>query len=64
MRIDDLVDLSTATVPDGAFNLTGIGSQFDTDAPYLDGYQIMPRYTADIDMIEDTAIAIVDLIRL
>ena len=61
MRIDDLVDLSTATVPDGAFNLTGIGSQFDTDAPYLDGYQIMPRYTADIDMIEDTAIAIVDL---
>lgn len=51
MRIDDLVDLSTMTAPEGAFNLTGIGGQFDTDAPYLQGYQILPRYSEDIEAI-------------
>lgn len=48
LRIDDLTDLSTAAAPTGTFQLTGIGGQYDTDAPYLDGYQIGPRYAADI----------------
>jgi hypothetical protein len=51
MRIDDLVNLSTMEAPEGAFNLTGIGGQFDTDAPYLQGYQILPRYSEDIEAI-------------
>ena len=28
--------------------ITGIGTQFDASVPYLDGYQIMPRYLTDL----------------
>lgn len=36
--------------PEGIFNLVGIGGQFSsTSAPFLDGYQILPRYAADFD---------------
>ena len=51
MRIDDLVDLSTALAPADTFHLTGIGGQFDNSSPYTEGYQIFPRYTADIELV-------------
>jgi plastocyanin len=36
--------------PISTFNLTGIGGQFgNTVAPFLSGYQILPRYSADFD---------------
>lgn len=48
MRIDADVDLFGSAAPEGVFDLLGIGGQFDPDEPYLEGYQIQPRYQADI----------------
>jgi hypothetical protein len=48
MRIDNDVDLLGTNPPTGRFNLFGIGGQFDNSSPYDDGYQILPRYSADI----------------
>ncbi len=51
MRIDNDVDIFGTMPPGGAFNLTGIGGQFDNAPPYDEGYQILPRYIQDIDLI-------------
>lgn len=52
VRIDNDVDLFTTfsdVVEAGlSYQLRGIGSQFDLDEPLLDGYQLLPRYEADI----------------
>jgi len=42
MRIDDQTDVFGTDVPTSVFNLSGIGGQFDQDAPYFEGYQIFP----------------------
>ncbi len=34
------------------FHVTGIGGQYDPSAPYTEGYQILPRYAADFDIID------------
>lgn len=49
IRIDNEVDIYTMGVPLGTFNVTGLGGQFDSESPYFDGYQLLPRYAADID---------------
>ncbi len=54
MRIDNNVDLATAAAPDYKFNLTGLGWQYDVSEPYLEGYQILPRYSSDIEEITPT----------
>ncbi|HHH53761.1 MAG TPA: T9SS type A sorting domain-containing protein, partial [Bacteroidetes bacterium] len=51
MRIDNDVDLSTMNAPDYSFNLTGIGGQYDPSKPYTEGYQILPRYSSDLEKI-------------
>lgn len=52
IRIDDDNELSTMPAPSYGtpyvLSVTGIGGQYDTGSPYLDGYQLMPRYAADI----------------
>jgi hypothetical protein len=48
MRIDNEVDLYSQPVPVGMFDVVGIGGQFDGSVPRDEGYQILPRYTADI----------------
>ena len=48
MRIDADVDLYGAVAPVGMFDVVGIGGQFDFSAPHFDGYQLLPRYQADI----------------
>lgn len=52
IRIDNNTELSTMTAPaivePFVLHVTGIGNQYDTGAPYLDGYQLFPRYAADI----------------
>jgi predicted extracellular nuclease len=48
MRIDNDVDLYSQAAPTGAFDVTGIGGQFDSSSPYTSGYQLLPRYQADI----------------
>lgn len=66
IRIDDNNELSTMPAPllGGIYflEITGIGSQFDTDMPYTSGYQLFPRYADDINLvpvesIQDAAIA-------
>lgn len=48
VRIDNDVDLYSMLPPAGTFNVTGLGRQFDNSAPYTSGYQLFPRYVADI----------------
>lgn len=52
VRIDnDVADLFNLAAPPTPFNLTGIGGQFDNTSPYSSGYQIAPRYTADVSSL-------------
>ncbi len=54
MRIDADVDIFGTDPPAVPFNLTGIGGQFDSSSPYDDGYQLLPRYLQDIELIVST----------
>ena len=54
MRIDADVDLYGTTAPTESFNLTGLGGQFDSSSPHTSGYQILPRYMADLEVQGDT----------
>ena len=49
LRIDADTDLFNTSAPATAFNVTGVGTQFDNSAPYDTGYQILPRFMADIE---------------
>ena len=51
MRIDQDVDLYQMVVPNFSFNLTGLGGQFDFDSPYLEDYQILPRFFEDLEIV-------------
>lgn len=53
MRIDDNVDIFGTSPPTGPFNLIGIGGQFDSSSPFDEGYQILPRYLSDINLINN-----------
>lgn len=48
VRIDQDTELYSSPAPEGLLSITGIGSQFDATDPYTEGYNIMPRYAADI----------------
>jgi hypothetical protein len=51
IRIDRDVETYNAPVPPQPFNLTGIGGQFDGTSPFTSGYQVLPRYNADINTL-------------
>ncbi len=52
IRIDRDVETFNAPVPPQPFNLTGIGGQFDPPpAPFIGGYQVLPRYNPDISTL-------------
>ncbi len=51
MRVDNDVNIFGSTPPTVPFNLTGIGGQFDSSSPYTEGYQILPRYLGDIELL-------------
>ncbi len=54
MRIDaDISSIFDLGYPQGTFNVTGIGWQFDNSSPYDSGYQIQPRFIADIDPYDE-----------
>ena len=42
VRIDSDSPLSSEPIPDGFSIVTGIGGQFDSDAPFDSGYQLLP----------------------
>ncbi len=51
MRVDQHTDVAAMwpNAPTGKFRLKGVGGQYDKSSPYLDGYQIFPRFYTDID---------------
>lgn len=51
VRIDKSADLYSMALPGCVLDITGIGSQYDNSSPYNSGYQLLPRYTADITVI-------------
>ncbi|NNE30355.1 MAG: hypothetical protein HKN16_12010, partial [Saprospiraceae bacterium] len=48
IRVDSDSEVANRPAPLTAFNIIGIGSQFDTSSPYDEGYQIFPRFNTDI----------------
>ena len=50
IRVINLTTLSNEPAPVGNFNITGLGSQFDSSSPYTDGYQLVPRYKEDLEL--------------
>lgn len=48
LRVDSDTDIPGTAAPQGPFNVTGIGGQFDNTAPYDEGYQILPCGTSSI----------------
>lgn len=54
IRIDRDVETYNAPVPAQPFDLTGIGGQFDASSPFDAGYQVLPRYNADISSLNTT----------
>lgn len=63
IRVDmDRAELYNVPLTQGQkFNLTGVGAQYKQSAPYTSGYQIMPRFEADIELVQDTINAIDDI---
>lgn len=53
VRIDADVNLYNRGYPQGTFNVTGIGGQFDNSVPHTDGYQLLPRYIDDINPYDE-----------
>lgn len=52
LRIDNDVDLYGMAAPTfNMFNVTGLGGQFDSSSPHLEGYQILPRYMEDLEEV-------------
>ncbi|NIK72840.1 hypothetical protein FHS56_000326 [Thermonema lapsum] len=56
MRIDNDSDLFGTEAPTYTFSLTGLVMQDDPTAPYDEGYQIMPRRAADLEVDPATAV--------
>jgi hypothetical protein len=54
VRIDKDIDLYNQPAPTGKLNFTGVGYQFDNAAPFLDGYQLYPRYAKDVEKVVAT----------
>ncbi|SVA22748.1 uncharacterized protein METZ01_LOCUS75602, partial [marine metagenome] len=55
MRVDKDTDVDEGPEPQGTFNLTGLVGQYDSSEPADEGYQVLPRYYADIEVLGDVA---------
>jgi hypothetical protein len=51
IRILTSTNLGGTPAPQGPFNVTGIGSQFDSSSPYDSGYQLLPCGTDAIEIV-------------
>ncbi len=51
MRIDNDSELSTMPAPTVPFHATGLGGQFDSSSPCDGGYQFLPRFMSDIELL-------------
>ncbi|MEO0072577.1 MAG: hypothetical protein ABIK10_03915 [candidate division WOR-3 bacterium] len=51
IRIDnDVTSIIGQPIPSDYFDLVGIIAQYDNTPPYFEGYQIMPRFIADLQL--------------
>ena len=48
IRIDKDTDIANTLAPSTQFDVIGVVTQFDYSSPYFDGYQLLPRFAADI----------------
>lgn len=48
MRIDKDTDIPGIAVQADSFDVVGVISQYDSQSPYWGGYQLMPRFQADL----------------
>ncbi len=55
MRVDKDTDVDEGLEPQGTFNLTGLVGQYDSSEPVDEGYQVLPRYYSDIEILGDVA---------
>ncbi len=53
VRIDNDCELASMPAPQGVFHITGLGGQYapSSSPPFLSGYQLFPRYAADIELV-------------
>jgi len=54
MRIDSDTGLNPEDYNNSVLDIIGIGGQFDTDGTCDSGYQILPRYESDINIVLNT----------
>lgn len=52
VRVPSGSTLADELTPNGAFNITGLGSQFDNQAPYDEGYRIVPCSVEELDLCD------------
>jgi phosphatidylserine/phosphatidylglycerophosphate/cardiolipin synthase-like enzyme len=48
IRIDGSTNLAGSPIPASACDIVGVVGQYITSSPYIGGYQLMPRSTADV----------------
>ena len=61
IRIPSNSPLDGTAAPQGMFNVTGIGWQFDSSSPYTSGYQLYPCSFEDTCTSPSNAISLVDV---
>jgi len=52
VRVPTSSTLADEPTPSGSFNITGLGSQFDNNAPYDEGYRIVPCSVEELDLCD------------
>ena len=50
IKVDADIALYNEPAPSGCFDIIGVGIQFDNTSPFLDGYQLQPRYITDVSV--------------
>jgi len=52
IRVNDKTGIDLSELKVGKkVNITGIGGQYDSEAPYTSGYQLQPRFPADVEIL-------------
>ena len=56
LRIDGDTDIPEGAAPQGLFDVTGIGGQYDSSSPYDSGYQLFPCGLASFEPVSTSGI--------
>lgn len=63
LYIDSETDIDSTSLPNGFFNITGIGFQSDGSNPYTSGYYLAPRKLNDFEFLNSPIIKFKDTIQ-